>query len=307
MKTIMRRILLPFLAGLLLGCGPGEVASVVVNRNAVPVMKKPVDFRAGGEMVTEVLLGEPVRILDKNGQWLHVSLPWQKDKQPGANEFGEYRGWIRADSGSIVTNQWREYPGGDWYVLVGTTDGHGFATVFLDEQCRRAVTRSIGIVLPAARRQPAAPSLLALRTPDGSLMYASRNAVVAWGSLQENDFREAVAVHASKLVGKPYVWGGNSGPGVDCSGLVYLAARCAGRLVPRDTFPQYEVFAKIGRQDLAVGDLVYYQTYAAGASHVSMMVPGQGRIIHASGSVKYDSLDNPQLKSVEIGYRRMSR
>lgn len=305
MKTMVRYLSLFIVACLFLECSSREAEAIIVNRNVLPVMKTPSDRNAGGEMITEVLLGEPIRILGNKGSWLHVSLPWQSDKQPGANEYCEYRGWIRADLGSIVTNKWRDFPGKNWFVLVGTKTDQGSATVFLDERGQQAVTRSIGIVLPVGGQSTANSSLLALRTPDGTLIYAPRTSLVAWASMSKADFREAVAVYASRLVGKPYIWGGNSGQGVDCSGLVHLAARCAGRLVPRDTFPQYEFFEKIWRQDLEPGDLVYYQTYASGASHVAIVVPGQGRIVHASGYVKYDTLENPQLKKVEYGFRRM--
>jgi len=305
MKIMVRGLVIFMATFLWFACESMEAEAVIVNRNVLPVMKMQRERNAGGEMVTEVLMGEPIRILHKDGQWLHVSLPWQKDKPQGANEYGEYRGWIRADSGSIVTNKWRMFPGDEWYVLVGRSTDNGVVTVYLDERGQKPTFRSIGIVLPVVKKQIANSDFLVLRAPDDSLLYVPRNSLVAWGALSKDDFRDAVAVYASRLIGKPYVWGGNSGQGVDCSGLVYLAARCAGRLVPRDTFPQYEYFEKINRQDLNTGDLVYYQTYTAGASHVAIVLSGQGKIVHASKYVKFGMLDDSQLRSIEFGYRRI--
>lgn len=87
---------------------------------------------------------------------------------------------------------------------------------------------------------------------------------------------------AERLVGVPYLWGGTSGAGVDCSGLVQLAMRLAGRDAPRDTDMQAASLGTIvepGRDGsgLCRGDLVFWTGHVA-------IVTAPGEIVHASGA-----------------------
>jgi gamma-D-glutamyl-L-lysine dipeptidyl-peptidase len=86
---------------------------------------------------------------------------------------------------------------------------------------------------------------------------------------------------ARALLGTPYEWGGLSERGIDCSGLVHLAYRRAGRLVPRDAWQQEEAGSPVASDDLRPGDLVTYGD-AARADHIAFWL-GDGRILHASG------------------------
>jgi cell wall-associated NlpC family hydrolase len=85
--------------------------------------------------------------------------------------------------------------------------------------------------------------------------------------------------HARTLLGAPYRWGGLTGRGVDCSGLVHMSFRATGRLVPRDAGQQEE--AGVPVEELLPGDLISYGG-AEGADHVAFWL-GEGRILHASG------------------------
>jgi gamma-D-glutamyl-L-lysine dipeptidyl-peptidase len=83
---------------------------------------------------------------------------------------------------------------------------------------------------------------------------------------------------ARSYLGTPYLWGGLTERGIDCSGLVHMAYRRTGRIVPRDADQQEEAGAEI--DDPRPGDLI---TYGEGeADHIAFWL-GDGRILHATG------------------------
>jgi cell wall-associated NlpC family hydrolase len=94
--------------------------------------------------------------------------------------------------------------------------------------------------------------------------------------------------HARTLLGTRYEWGGMSLSGVDCSGLVHIAFRACGRLVPRDADQQEEAGDNVSDADLRVGDLITYGS-PEGADHIAFWV-GDGRILHATGRDGVDSV-----------------
>jgi cell wall-associated NlpC family hydrolase len=106
---------------------------------------------------------------------------------------------------------------------------------------------------------------------------------------------------ARSFLGAPYVWGGMSEHGIDCSGLVHMAWRRLGRLVPRDAVQQEEAFRKVDQP--RYGDLAVYGRETA--THIAFWL-GEGRILHAAGSREVVEEDEPEaLRELRRGFVRI--
>jgi len=104
---------------------------------------------------------------------------------------------------------------------------------------------------------------------------------------------------ASQLLGAPYLWGGKSIFGIDCSGLVQVVFSCCGIQLPRDAYQQAEIGQTVDFVETAqAGDLAYFDNDEGRITHVGIMLDGE-RIIHASGSVRIDRIDHEGIYNDE--------
>ena len=97
------------------------------------------------------------------------------------------------------------------------------------------------------------------------------------------DMRADVIASGKKYLGKPYVWGGIGPNGFDCSGLMQTIFAENGIEIPRGAKDQYKEARKIKRKELRPGDLIFFETYAKGVSHVGLWAGG-GNFLHAESS-----------------------
>lgn len=115
-----------------------------------------------------------------------------------------------------------------------------------------------------------------------------------------------IVTYSKKFLGKPYVWGASNGKSFDCSGFVMYIFKHFDVSLGHGAADQFANGTKISKENLKVGDAVFFTTYKKGASHVGIFI-GDNKFIHASssgGSVTITDLDKAYYKSRYIGARR---
>ncbi|MBK8338832.1 MAG: C40 family peptidase [Flavobacteriales bacterium] len=111
----------------------------------------------------------------------------------------------------------------------------------------------------------------------------------------------AIDAYMHPFLGAPYLWGGRTPSGVDCSGLTQMLFMLMGIYLPRDAFQQAEEGDPVELVDLAEpGDLAFFDNAEGRITHVGIVLP-ERRILHASGRVRIDALDQEGIFDAEQG------
>ncbi len=119
--------------------------------------------------------------------------------------------------------------------------------------------------------------------------------------------QDRLILFAKKLLDIPYRFGGNSLLGIDCSAYVKKVYSLIGIDLPRSARQQFEEGMPVDANELSIGDLVFFRTYASFPSHVGIYL-GNNLFIHASSrskKVTIDSLDTPYYIKRFIGAKRL--
>ena len=117
--------------------------------------------------------------------------------------------------------------------------------------------------------------------------------------VNKNNIRESLVESAKKFINVPYLWGGRSYFGIDCSALVQLVYKIHGITLPRDADKQAELGeARDFVEESEPGDLAFFEDETGFISHVGLVL-SPFELIHASGKVRIDSLDFSGIYNAE--------
>jgi Cell wall-associated hydrolases (invasion-associated proteins) len=251
---------------------------------AVSVADIHLEPAADSELVTQALLNTPAVAGAVQEEWTHVTLP-------------DYAGWLRTDEleSPIVRGFCTEDEGTcgvplPYSVLVTVPQ----APVYRHEQgLERWDDIYLATVLPYV--DLAHPQRLRVALPGGREGWLPRECA----AIRSNDQLftpqplRVVTDYARAFLDIPYLWGGTSYRGIDCSGLVQLCYRMGGAILPRDADQQYAALAQeVAQEAMQEGDLLFFGRKSI--THVALALD-EHEYIHAEGQnyhhVMINSLD----------------
>lgn len=125
--------------------------------------------------------------------------------------------------------------------------------------------------------------------------------------LESLGMKDRLILFAKKMLNIPYRFGGSTFMGIDCSGYVQKVFGFLNVPLPRTAREQFHIGEPVSREELSMGDLVFFRTYASFPSHVGIYL-GNNLFIHASSKnrkVSIDSLDAPYYIKRFIGAKRL--
>lgn len=248
------------------------------------------------DVVSQAILGQVVSVLDTRGAFTRIETP------------DRYQGWIAARSLRIYAS-----PREPRYAARGALAEvvSLFANVYREPSvttARPLAQATLGVRLELARRD-VKPGWHALRLPGGELGHVQAGDVEL--STAETPVRRAtgdqLVTTARRFLGLPYLWGGMTPLGVDCSGFVAQVYRVGGVVLPRDADLQFDDRSAhaVEPDDLRAGDLVFFGRDKI--THVGLYA-GEGRFVHATTHVtprvQESRLDEPYWTALYRGARR---
>jgi gamma-D-glutamyl-L-lysine dipeptidyl-peptidase len=246
------------------------IMNAICPLSQVPVRFEPSDR---SEMVTQILFGETFSILEERGKWQLIRL-----------HLDNYEGWIDCKQSMVVTQEFID--------KIKNSINHIVADKTAACYCKNDSTF---VLLGKGCHLP----LLANNTFHlGEHAYTT----ITKGKAIPKKFKASkIAASAMDYLNIPYLWGGRSIMGIDCSGLVQVVYHSCGLDLPRDAAQQSLEGETIDFVDEVLpGDLAFFDNPAGEIIHVGIIV-GPGKILHASGQVKIDNIDHNGIFSENQG------
>jgi hypothetical protein len=234
----------------------------ICNLAVIPLRAEPDDR---SEQVSQVLFGETFEVLEWTDRWVKIT-----------TDADNYTGWIGrlqfAMLGHIARNSMKQRQPHLTY---------------------RAVTQAWKIIDNSVLYLPAGSSLTFL---EGTTCKIGADKFEIIGEIGE---KEDIVTIAKSFLNAPYLWGGRTHFGIDCSGFTQVVFSLNKIKIKRDASQQaLEGIAVDSLKDGRLGDLAFFNNPAGKITHVGILLNNE-HIIHASGKVKIDMIDYEGIYSAE--------
>jgi SH3-like domain-containing protein len=228
------------------------------------------------ELVSQLLLGTPMKVLDRKDNWYRVQTP------------ENYIGWVDSASlqrlNSVEMESWKRSK----RFLFNHLTGYVYADPDLRSKTISDIVLGDLIVVEASDRK-----FFKISFPDHRTGYLRKSDCISfqdWGKTNLTD--QSVISVARQMLGFPYLWGGVSSKAMDCSGLVKLSFYSQGIILARDASQQARFGIPVNFRNISnlkSGDLLFFGSSAEKITHVGNYL-GNGDFIHASGKVGIGSI-----------------
>jgi gamma-D-glutamyl-L-lysine dipeptidyl-peptidase len=227
----------------------------------VPARKEPAGT---SEMVTQLLFGETYTVKESIGGWIRIRIT-----------FDNYECWISEKQHTRINEQTYQSLQRQEPSLVNE-----LVQLLHDKKNNHTFPVTLGATLPFYRNHTC-------QAGEKELMYEGQisEAKIAGGA-------DEILQTAFLFLNAPYLWGGKSPFGIDCSGFTQLCYKLNGHKLPRDSEQQVELGTPLSFVDEALaGDLAFFDNEEGKIVHVGILLDNQ-KIIHASGFVRVDKFDH---------------
>jgi cell wall-associated NlpC family hydrolase len=246
------------------------------------------------EVVSQAIYGTAVGVLEQKSGWVKVRTPDQ------------YAGWTPLDGLRLLQAGETLYATGSRVAQVESL----FANIYREPDTTRHEPL---VTVPFEARLAMGPA-----NPHGSRWIEVVLADGRRGWIQAGDVTlqpkplsiEDVIALAKRFLGVPYLWGGASTFGFDCSGFTAMLCRERGVIVPRDASQQaaWEGFAPVAKDQIRPGDFLYFGSSTRKITHTGMYIGG-GEFIQATTHerpvVQIGRLDDPHWADLLVAARRL--
>ena len=221
-----------------------------------PIRKEAKD---SSEMVSQLLFGEPVNVIQIIGSWVEIE-----------TKLDHYKGFV------------------DFKHLLAITENE-LNTWSSNFEYQKAAINTIKT--PWGNQLISCGSLIGKDT-----FFTIGNYSFEIKSSNNESSKNTVE---DQFLNTPYLWGGKSIFGIDCSGLIQVLFRLKGINLPRDAYQQFELGQNIAFNDHQMNDLVFFKNQHDKIIHVGLVV-GQNKILHASGMVRIDTFDEKGIFNADL-------
>ena len=264
----------------------GNLKFAVARNSVINIRSKP---KHSAELGTQGLLGMPLKVLDKKGDFYRIQTP------------DNYISWV--DKGGITRMNKADFDIWNNYKKVIYTNIYGY--VYADKTENSEIISDItsGGILKYISMDTQFYEVI---YPDKRKGYLKRDEALMYESWLHklNPSQEKIETIAKSMDGFPYLWGGTSSKGMDCSGFTKMVYLMNGFIIPRDASQQINagkiVDKNLDFKNLEKGDLLFFGTKATEEKgqrvvHVGIWLGNDKmEFIHASGNVHLSSMDANQ-------------